>query len=125
MCCHKPKQWPRLPAQVSVPAALSSHSSGKREGGPHMVAAVGQGEMVLGERVARVVLAVAGGVVTSTSTMRDTRRTLVAYRTPRTSLEVSKWMEREISLMDMGDIRDLGAIGLLREMACGFKFYPD
>ena len=90
-----------------------------------MVAAVGQEETALGERVARVVLAVADEVVTSMSTMRDTRRTLVAYRTPRTSLEVSKWMERGISLMDMGDTRDLGATGLLREMACGFKFYPD
>ena len=124
MFCHKHRQWPRLPAQVSVPAALSSHSSGKREGGPHMAAAVGQEEMALGERVARVELAVADGVVTSTSTMRDTHRTSVAYRTPRTYLEVLKWMERETSLMDMGDIRDLGAIELLRGMACGFKFYP-
>lgn len=81
--------------------------------------------MALEERVARVVLAVEGGVVTSTSTMRDTHRTSVAYRTLRTSLAVSKWMERGISLMVMGDIRDRVAIGLLHEMACGCKFYPD
>ena len=89
-----------------------------------MAAVAAQEEMALGERVARVVLVVAGEVVTSTSTMRDTHRTSVAYRTPRTYLEVSKWMERGISLMVMGDIRHLGAIELLQEMACGFKFYP-
>ena len=90
-----------------------------------MAAAAGQEEMALGERVARVVLAVVGGVVTSTSMMRDIHRTSVAYRTPRTYLEVSKWMERGILLMVMEDIRDLEAIGLLQEMACRFKFYPD
>ena len=90
-----------------------------------MAAAAGLEEMAQGERVARVELAVADGAVTSMSTMRDTHQTSVAYRTPRTYLEVSKWMERGSSLMDMGDIRDLGVIELLRGMACGFKFYPD
>ena len=90
-----------------------------------MAAAAGQEEMALGERVVRVELAVVDGVVTSTSTMRDTHRTSVAYRIPRTSSGVSKWTEGGILLTDMEDIRDLGAIDLLQEMACGFNFHPD
>lgn len=81
--------------------------------------------MELGERVARAVLVVVDGVATSMSMTRGIHQTSVAYRIPRTSLEVLRSMGRESLLMVMEGIRDPGAIGLLQEKACKFIIHPD
>ena len=123
--CHRLKQWRRLPAPVSVPAALSSRSSVRRDGVRRTVAEVGQEETAPAELVARVVPVVGDEAAISTSTMRGIPPTLVGYQIPRIYLEVSRWTERGISLMDMGDTNNRGAIGSLREMACERKIHPN
>ncbi len=123
MSCHRRKQWHRLPAPISAPVARSFLNSGRKDGGPRTAAGVEREVMARGERVVRVVLVVAGGVATFTSTMRGIRRTTVGYRILRISLAVSRWTDGEILWMGMGDIRVLGAIGLLRGTACEFDVH--
>ncbi len=123
MSCRKHKQWPRLPAPISAPVARSFLSSGRKDGGPRTAAGVEREVMARGERVVRVVLVVADGVATFMSTMRGIRRTTVGYRILRISLEVSRWTDGGTLLMDMGDIRVLGAIGLSHGTACEFDMH--
>ena len=122
--CHRLKQWRRLPALISVPAALFSHSSDRRDGVRRTVAEVGQEETVLAELVARVVLVVADEAAISMSTMRGIHPTLGGYQIPRIYLEVSRWTERGILLMDMGGTNNRGATGLLPGMACERRICP-